>query len=349
MKIGQNGIECLAISSDGEMLVSGRKGGTVQRWGGRTGQAVGEPLQGHNGSTTRIVGSENGNRIVSYSTEGDVRLWDALSGEAVGIPLRGYRADVTCIAITRDGKLVMSSSMDENVRHWDVSAERNGTENHQLLTSWYEDGLNPFLRRIVSFSVCGNGKIAVYGSSDGIVQIWDVLNREAVGGPMLEHACIFGELPVAISRDGTLIVSSGGDCMVRRWNASTGEAIGEPMDGHSKEVSAIVTSDDGKHIFTGCEDGIVRRWDAKTGDEFGKPMKHSGGDIVGIVDLVISTDGKLIVLGTYGSLERWDTRTGEQIGDYIEVPGHAEILLTSSEGKALENARSKNNVHSRVL
>ena len=325
----------MSISSDGELLVSGCKDGTVWCWGARTGEAVGEPLRGHNGSVTRVSVSKDGNCIVSCSLDGDVRLWDTLSGEAIGIPLRGYGGEVTCIAISRDGKLVMSGSMDGNIRHWDVAAERNGSENHRLLTSLDENGFELFPRSIATLSVCWNGKIAVSGSKDGIVQRWDVLTGEAVGGPMLGDAESSEVYSVAISRDGTLIVSGDSDGIVRLWNASTGEAISEPMDGHSKEVSSIVISDDGKNIFTGSEDGTIRRWDARTGEEVGKPMKHSGGGSLGIESLVISTGGKLIVAGSNGSLGRCDARTGERIGDEIKVPGWALNVMISNDRETI--------------
>ena len=262
-------------------------------------------------------------------------LWEALSGEAIGIPLRGHGDHVTCIAISRDGKLVMSGSREGTVQLWDVSAERNGSENHRLVRSRYEDGVDHVQRSTVSLSVCANGQIAVSGSEDGTLQRWDVLTGEVVGESMLGHGSEGWQNPVAISRDGTLIVSGGGDCMVRRWNASTGEAIGEPMDGHSGEVTAIVISDDGKHIFTGSDHGTVRRWDARTGEEVGKSMKHSGGHEYGIDDLVISIDGKLIVSGAYRSLERWDARTGERVGDYIKVPGWARNIIISNDGETI--------------
>ena len=64
-------------------------------------------------------------------------------------------------------------------------------------------------------------------------------------------------------------------------------------------------------------------------------MKHSGCDMNGIEDLVISTVGRLIVSSLYRSLERWDARTGEQIGDYIKVPDCPEYIVISSDGETI--------------
>ena len=327
------GVTSLAIGSDGELLVSGHENGTVRRWRARTGEAFGQPHRGHNFWINYVAVSEDGNRIVSCSGDGDVRLWDALSGDAIGIPLRGHRRSVTCAAISRDGKLVLSGSMDRTVRQWDVSAERNVIEQQLLLTSLDEKRSYSIPRSIVSLSVCANGKLVVSGSEDSTVQRWDMLTGEALGRPMLRYTCKSCVYAVAISRDGTLMVSGDSHGIVRRWDASTGEAIGEPMDGHSDIVSSAVISDDGKLIVTGSGDKTVRMWDARTGEAIGKPMK---GHLYGILSLAISTDGNLIVSGSYlGSMRRWDARTGEQIGDDIKVPGWAENVVLSIDGKTI--------------
>ena len=57
-------------------------------------------------------------------------------------------------------------------------------------------------------------------------------------------------------------------------------------------------------------------------------MEGHSGDILGIT---ISTDGNLIVSGSYASMLRWDARTGEQIGDGIQVPGRAENITLSND------------------
>ena len=65
----------------------------------------------------------------------------------------------TRIAMTIDSALVMSGSRDMNGQHVDVSAERNSSGNHRLLTSLEEDDLDPSKMIIVSLSVYGNGKL----------------------------------------------------------------------------------------------------------------------------------------------------------------------------------------------
>ena len=97
----------LAISSDGELLVSGHADGTLQRWRAHVCVCVGESLRCHNGWVNGLALSEDGNRIVPYSEDCGMRLWDTFRGEAFGTPLRGHGGSVTCFAIIRDSNLVM--------------------------------------------------------------------------------------------------------------------------------------------------------------------------------------------------------------------------------------------------
>ena len=85
--------------------------------------------------------------------------------------------------------------------------------------------------RISYFTLSANGKRAVSGSLDNVVQKWDTSTGEAVGPRMGGVGAVEC---VAISKDGTLIVSGGDDGTVQRWDASTGESIGEPMYCHSR-------------------------------------------------------------------------------------------------------------------
>ena len=62
-------------------------------------------------------------------------------------------------------------------------------------------------------------------------------------------------------------------------------------------------------------------------------MTHSGGDMNGIGDLLISIDSEFIVSSSYVSLERWDARFGEQKGHYFEVPGSKDFMMIIYDGE----------------
>ena len=57
--------------------MSGSEDGTVCIWDGTSGEAVGEPLRGHEKEVSCVAVSGDGKRIVSRSGDGTVRILDA--------------------------------------------------------------------------------------------------------------------------------------------------------------------------------------------------------------------------------------------------------------------------------
>eukprot|EP00171_Calliarthron_tuberculosum_P005481 IDg5481t1 len=56
---------CLALSADGQQIVSGSVDGSVHRWDTHTGVSIGEPLCGHDSYVTCVAVSADGRLIVS--------------------------------------------------------------------------------------------------------------------------------------------------------------------------------------------------------------------------------------------------------------------------------------------
>ncbi|MEH2389932.1 MAG: caspase family protein, partial [Nostoc sp.] len=64
----------VAISADGQTIVSGGSDGTVRLWN-LQGQTLAEPLRGHEGDVISVAISADGQTIVSGGSDGTVRLW----------------------------------------------------------------------------------------------------------------------------------------------------------------------------------------------------------------------------------------------------------------------------------
>ncbi|KIJ38365.1 hypothetical protein M422DRAFT_176825, partial [Sphaerobolus stellatus SS14] len=69
-------VRTLGFSSDGKHIVSGSGDKTIRIWDAKTGEAVGEPLQGHKGTVWAVAFSPDGKHIVSSSDDQTIRIWD---------------------------------------------------------------------------------------------------------------------------------------------------------------------------------------------------------------------------------------------------------------------------------
>ncbi|KIL61187.1 hypothetical protein M378DRAFT_82839, partial [Amanita muscaria Koide BX008] len=179
---------------------------------------------------------------------------------------------------------------------------------------------------VMSVAFSPDGKLAVSGSYDKTIRIWNTEIGVLERGPLYGHSgCVYS---VAFSPDGKQIVSGSDDGSVCIWDAVTGLLVKGPLEGHSDFVWAVVFSPDGKKVVSGSEDKTICMWDANTGLQVCKPFEgHSGA----ITSITFSCDGRKIVSGSDDmTICIWDANTGLQLCSPLK--GHnswiSSVLVT---------------------
>ncbi|MEH2169311.1 MAG: caspase family protein, partial [Nostoc sp.] len=109
-------VRSVAISGDGQTIISGGRDGTVRLWN-RQGLPLAEPLRGHEDDVSSVAISGDGQTIVSGGSDGTVRLWNC-QGLPLTEPLRGHMSTVTTVAADGDGQTIVSGGSDGTVRLW---------------------------------------------------------------------------------------------------------------------------------------------------------------------------------------------------------------------------------------
>ncbi|MBE9106580.1 hypothetical protein IQ229_17080, partial [Nostoc cf. edaphicum LEGE 07299] len=235
-------VNSVAISADGQIIVSGGFDRTVRLWN-HQGLPLAEPFRGHQDYVSCATISANGQTIVSGDRDGTVRLWNR-QGLSLAEPLRGHEGDVNSVAISTEGQTIVSGGDNGTVRLWN----RQGLPLAEPFRG-HED-------YVWSVAISTDGQTIVSGGDDGTVQLW---NRQGLllAEPLRGHE---GDVySVAISADGQTIVSGGDDGTVRLWNRQ-GLPLAEPLRGHEHYVRSVAISADGQTIVSGSFDGTVRLW-----------------------------------------------------------------------------------------
>ncbi|MEH2461619.1 nSTAND1 domain-containing NTPase, partial [Nostoc sp.] len=106
----QGWVSSVAISRDGQTIVSGGEDGTVRLWN-LQGLPLAEPFSGDQGWVSSVAISRDGQTIVSGGGDGTVRLWN-LQGLPLAEPFSGDQGWVSSVAISRDGQTIVSGGGD---------------------------------------------------------------------------------------------------------------------------------------------------------------------------------------------------------------------------------------------
>lgn len=115
-------------------------------------------------------------------------------------------------------------------------------------------------------------------------------------------------LALAFSPDGHYLFSSGHDHLIHVWDVQTGDRV-QSLAGNEKWIDAIAVTPDGHTLISGGGDYQIRRWLI---DPTNTPQVPTilGTHTSPIQSLAISTDGQILVSGSWDEIKVWDLTTG---------------------------------------
>ena len=178
-----NDIECIAISPDNSLLLSGDTYGKIYLWRlvdimrgfvlikskdtYREAPIIPVKFEGHNDTVNSISFSPDGELFASASNDGTIIVWKSNNSKIV---LKGHKNYVNDIGFSPDGRRLVSCSgwefvdMDNTIIIWDVATG-------EVIVTLYghEKCINS-----VSFSP--DGRQIASASDDGVVKFWEIPN-----------------------------------------------------------------------------------------------------------------------------------------------------------------------------
>ncbi|MER8091717.1 hypothetical protein ABTZ57_43740, partial [Streptomyces sp. NPDC094048] len=126
----------------------------------------------------------------------------------------------------------------------------------------------------VGTAVVDGCPLAVTGSDDKTVRVWDLATGQQIGEPLTGHTNSVLAVGTAVVDDRPLAITGSRDKTVRVWDLATRQQVGDPLTGHTDWVRAVGTAVvDGRPLaVTGSDDKTVRVWDLATGQQIGEPL-----------------------------------------------------------------------------
>ncbi|HEY9695604.1 MAG TPA: WD40 repeat domain-containing protein [Oculatellaceae cyanobacterium] len=150
----------IAISTDGQTLVSGSADNTLKVWNLKTGKII-HTLKGHSSWITAVAITPDGKSIVSGSADKTIKIWDVNTGKlSKTLEKSQESASILCLCISPDGKALASGSTNNKITLWDL---KNGSFIRSL--EGHSDWIN-------ALNITSDNTTLISGSNDGVLKFW---------------------------------------------------------------------------------------------------------------------------------------------------------------------------------
>lgn len=286
-------VTSVAISPDGQTLVSGSNDNTIKIWNLHTGKLLRTLKYSAHINTVAI--SPDGQTLASGSDDKTIEIWNLHTGKLLRT-LNGHSDLVASVAFSPNKQILASGSSDRTIKLWNYSTGK------LLRTLAHPIGVSS-----VTFSP--DGQTFASGSYENTIKLWNLHT-----GKLLRT--ITGHLEpvnsVAFSPDGQTLASSSEDKTIKLWSFRTGELLrtlsGESgwfnydFDPNITPVYAVVFSPDRQTLASSSVKNDIKIWNFRTGELLRDLTMHS--EVVH--SIAFSPDGQTFASGSQdGTIKIW--------------------------------------------
>ncbi|XP_076040135.1 uncharacterized protein LOC143024802 [Oratosquilla oratoria] len=257
----ENAINCMVLSEDSSLLVTGSDDKTARMWCTQTEdmQCLGV-FKGHKGYVSCVA--INDTFVLTGSEDCTVRKWDMTTCDCVFV-YEGHEKKISRIICT--GEFVFSSSLDKTVKAWffDLPDLMTGTDACIKTFTGHTKGVTPIIfipGTDFSESKIHPDDVLLTGSHDRTARSWSFDTGDCLKifkGHTDAITCMVTDV------SGNFLYTGSNDGTIRSWDTRTGKVI-KVLEGHTNGVMCMAVVN--RLLYSGSRDGTARCWVREMGD-----------------------------------------------------------------------------------
>src|SRR6218665_1032887 len=265
-------VNSIAVSPDGDCLVSGGKDETIRIWDLKSGQ-LRKTISTSGSSVKRVSFRPDGKAFLAglYCRFAEV---DLNSYKMRYSQKKAHSSFVeTCIYSADADYILTSSWRDKTLVAWKARGFKKQVETQEV--TWVDNAI---------FN--SNNSLILSGGHDNMVKIWDFSTGSLVKSMAGHDDWVYD---LCLSADEKTLYSGSFDRTIKIWDLNTNKNIAT-LKGHHEGIVCLDLSADGKYLASGGMDSTVVIWDLATRKELSRLTGHEGP----VMDVKFSPDGKRI-------------------------------------------------------
>jgi WD40 repeat protein len=275
-------VTAVAISQDGQTLISGADDGTLFVWT-LAGQQIGQ-LIGHSGGITALSIVPATGELLTGSTDGSLILWDLKSMNQLA-SLDRMDSAVTDIAAALNVAKAVTGYADGTLILWDLANLHPVFINHQ------ESIIN-------GVALNSDASRIFFTEGEGVNINYSLRKLDGTTGKQLKQYDVSTRLAdIALTLDGSYALI-GQFSVIIQFKTQSWREDGQ-LVGHDSNINSLTISQDGHFGLSAAQDRTLRVYNL--GDQLDLQLlkissKHEGGMIYNLNAINITSDGKYLLL-----------------------------------------------------
>jgi WD40 repeat protein/tRNA A-37 threonylcarbamoyl transferase component Bud32 len=350
-------VTAVAISPDGNYLVSAAKDRTIRLWEAATGKEV-LVLAGHTTGVDSVVFSPDGQYLASSGGQalqsGEVKVWQWQAATVPGQPpqitalftIPDVPGEFSKLAFRPDGRrLAVALGMV-------VGANRGQMRVFEVPSGKPLPVLETKQAGILSIAYAPDGQQLAAGSGQvslttddrtpAVLVVWDGDSHKELRRLPAHDGAIFH---LAYSPDGRYLASGSADRSVKLWDARSYAEV-KSLRGHAGMIYGLAFRPDSKRLATVAEDSTVKVWEVGSGEDLLTLRGHTAE----IACVAFFPDGQqLVSAGLDRTLRVWDAQKPQEARRLKVHAGPVTSIAFSPDGRWLVSGSADQTVQATDL